>query len=84
MLHWVPPPALAFVGARGRGPALPGDVDRCVQQLRAVHATMLAYAAQRRRAAGESTDSHYWKAAESHALGKARAVRASADFPRLP
>lgn len=84
MLHWVPPPALAFVGARHRGPAMPGDVDRCVEQLRAVHATMLAYAAQRRRAAEDPADSRYWKAAEEHALRKARAVRANRNFPRLP
>lgn len=84
MLHWVPPPALAFVGARTRGPALPGDVDHCVQQLRAVHATMLAYAAQRRRAAEDPVDARYWKAAEGHALDKARAVRNNRDFPKLP
>jgi hypothetical protein len=84
MLHWVPQPSLAFVGARDRGPAMPGDVDRCVQQLRAVHATMLAYAAQRRRAAENPADAHYWKAAEGHALQKARALRTNRDFPRLP
>jgi len=84
MLHWVPPPALAFVGARSRGAAMPGDADHCVQQLRAVHATMLAYAAQRRRAADNPVDACYWKAAEGHALAKARAVRTSQDFPQLP
>jgi hypothetical protein len=84
MLHWVPPTALAFAGARASGPALPGDTDRCVQQLRAVHATMLAYAAQRRRSAEDPVDARYWKAAESHALDKARAVRAQDGFARLP
>lgn len=83
MLHWVPPATSAFVGARP-GPALPGDTDRCVQKLRAMHALMLAYAAQRRRAAEDPVDSRYWKAAESHALDKARALRMSAPFPRLP
>jgi len=83
MLHWIPPPASAFVGARAGGPVLPGDTDRCVQNLRAMHALMLAYAAQRRRAAAEPADSHYWKAAESHALEKARAIRTS-GLPRLP
>jgi hypothetical protein len=84
MLHWVPPPSLAFVGARSGGPALPGDTDRCVQSLRAMHALMLAYAAQRRRAADNPIDAHYWKAAERHALEKAGTIRATGTFPRLP
>ena len=83
MLHWVPPTASAFVGARP-GPALPGDTDRCVQRLRGMHALMLAYAAQRRRAAEDPVDARYWKAAESHALEKARALRTSGGFPTLP
>ena len=83
MLHWVPSPTLAFVGARTSGPALPGDTDRCVRSLRAMHALMLAYAAQRRRAAEDPVDARYWKAAEGHALNKARAIRAE-GLPPLP
>ena len=84
MLHWVPSPSLAFVGARTGGPALPGDTERCIQNLRATHALMLAYAAQRRRAAADPVDSRYWKALESHALEKARAIRLTQPFPQLP
>lgn len=87
MLHWVPPINIAFVGARdSQGPVLPGEptIDRCVQSLRATHALMLAYAAQRRRAAEDSGDSRYWKAAEEHALDKARSIRADGLFPKLP
>ena len=65
----------------------PGEADqtdRCVQSLRAMHALMLAYAAQRRRAADHQADALYWKAAERHALGKAEALRVDADFPKLP
>ncbi len=81
MIHWMPDPSLAFVGARSGSPALPGDTDRCVQSLRAMHALMLAYAAQRRRAAEDPADAHYWKAAEGHALDKARAIRAQGLQP---
>jgi hypothetical protein len=85
MLHWVPAPAVAFLGARTEAsPALPGDPIRCAQSLRAMHALMLGYAAQRRRAAGEPSESAYWKAAEAHALDKARALRVKAEFGRLP
>ncbi|HTI68241.1 MAG TPA: hypothetical protein VL460_11910 [Caulobacteraceae bacterium] len=85
MLHWIPSPAVAFLGARAESsPVLPGDPAHCVQSLRAMHALMLAYAAQRRRAAVERFDSAYWKAAESHALDKARTLRGQAAFGRLP
>jgi hypothetical protein len=84
MLHWIPAPAVAFLGARTPSAVLPGDVDRCVQSLRAMHALMLGYAAQRRRAAGDAGDAPYWKAAESCALDKARALRARDGFARLP
>lgn len=49
-----------------------------------MHALMLAYAAQRRRAAADPCDAVYWKAAESHALDKARALRGQVGFSRLP
>jgi hypothetical protein len=49
-----------------------------------MHALMLAYAGQRRRAAAEPGDSAYWKAAEAHALDKARGFRAQEGFIRLP
>jgi hypothetical protein len=81
MLHSVPSPASAFVGARGDDDAV---ADRCVQSLRAMHALMLAYAAQRRRAADSPVDAHYWKAAERHALDKAEAIRREFEFPKLP
>jgi hypothetical protein len=84
MLHWLPAPAVAFLGARASAPALPGDPARCAESLRAMHALMLAYAAQRRRAACEPADASYWKAAEAHALTKARALRKTEGFPRLP
>jgi ABC-type amino acid transport system permease subunit len=86
MLHWVPAPALAFVGARSGGESVASEAntDRCVQSLRAMHALMLAYAGQRRRAALNPVDAHYWKAAGSHALGKAEAIRVGGRFPRLP
>ncbi len=85
MLHWIPAPAVAFLGARSESqPALPGDPRRCAQSLRAMHALMLAYAAQRRRAAADPGDSAYWKAAEAHTLSKARALRADVAFGRLP
>lgn len=84
MLHWIPAPALAFAGARTE-PALPGDAPaRCAASLRAMHALMLAYAAQRRRAAVETVDAVYWKAAEAIALDKARGIRADQGFGRLP
>ena len=81
MIHWMPDPSHAFVGARAGEPALPGDTDRCVRTLRAMHALMLAYAAQRRRAAEDPADARYWKAAEGHALDKARAIRAEGLQP---
>jgi hypothetical protein len=85
MLHWIPAPAVAFLGARTETqPALPADPIRCARSLRAMHALMLAYAAQRRRAAAEPYDSAYWKAAEAHALDKARTLRADLAFGRLP
>ena len=84
MRHWIPAPTVAFLGARpGLGPALPGDPSQCVQSLRAMHALMLAYAGQRRRAADEG-DAAYWKAAEACALDKARGLRAREGFGRLP
>jgi hypothetical protein len=48
-----------------------------------MHALMLAYAGQRRRAAAEG-DAAYWKAAQVCALEKARGLRAGAGFARLP
>jgi hypothetical protein len=85
MLHWIPAPAVAFLGARSAiSPVLPGDPARCAQSLRAMHALMLAYAGQRRRAAADSYDSAYWKAAEAHALDKARVLRSQGAFARLP
>jgi hypothetical protein len=44
---------------------------------------MLAYAAQRRRAASGPADSRYWKTAAPIALAKARALRAE-GLPHLP
>ena len=85
MLHWIPAPTVAFLGARpGADPVLPGDPTRCVQNLRAMHALMLAYAGQRRRAAAGPDDSAYWKAAEACALEKARGLRVREGFGRLP
>jgi hypothetical protein len=85
MLHWIPAPAVAFLGARAENaPVLPGDPARCAQSLRTMHALMLAYAGQRRRAAAEPTDAAYWKAAFSHPLDKARAYRLQPTFQRLP
>jgi len=85
VLHWIPTPATAFLGARTMsGPALPGDPARAAQSLRALHALMLAYAGQRRRAAAEPADAVYWKAAEACALDKARALRARDEFALLP
>jgi len=77
MLHGFPAPTVAFQGARG-------DTDACVRSLRAMHALMLAYAGQRRRAAVETADAAYWKASEACALEKARNLRAQAGFGRLP
>ena len=84
MLHLMPTPAFAFAGARGLGPAIPGDVGTRALSLRAMHALMLAYAAQRRRAAVDCYSSRYWKAAERHALAKACAIRVGQNFPRIP
>jgi hypothetical protein len=83
MLHWFPNPAVAFAGARNAGAALPGE-PRGFAPVRAQHALMLAYAAQRRRAAAGVLDSRYWKAAAPVALDKARALRTQGDFPPLP
>ncbi|MEO6338404.1 MAG: hypothetical protein ABIO39_00065 [Caulobacteraceae bacterium] len=44
---------------------------------------MLAYAAQRRRAAA-ATDARYWKATAPYAVDRAKLLRARADFPTLP
>lgn len=85
MLHWIPAPAVAFLGARSTEPVLPGDLPaRYAQSLRAMHALMLAYAGQRRRAALEPCNAAYWKAAEACALDRARALRAQLGFGRLP
>lgn len=86
MLHWIPSPTVAFLGARANAdPVLPGDAPaRCAASLRAMHALMLAYAAQRRRAAGDTEDAVYWKAAESCALDKARNIREDLSFGKLP
>ena len=85
MLHWIPTISTAFLGARPESnPVLPGDPARCAQSLRAMHALMLAYAGQRRRAAAEPADAVYWKAAEACALDKARLLRAREGFARLP
>ena len=81
MLHGFPAPTVAFLGART---AAPGDTDACVRSLRAMHALMLAYAGQRRRAAAEPAVAAYWKAAEACTLEKARNIRAQAGFGRLP
>ena len=86
MLHGLPSPNIAFRGARLAGPVLPGDpvIEECIQSLRALHATMLAYAADRRRAAAEPADSDYWKAGEAHAVSRAQSLRARPGFARLP
>jgi hypothetical protein len=86
VLHWVPASTIAFLGARFglKEPVMPGDPAQCAQSLRAMHALMLAYAGQRRRAAAEPGDAVYWKAAEACALDKARALRERDGFPRLP
>lgn len=86
MLHWIPSPSTAFLGARSSAPVLPGDAvaDRCVESLRATHALMLAYAGQRRRAAADPSNSAYWKAAEACALDKAKSLRVREGFARLP
>ena len=83
MLHWFPSPSVAFAGARASGAALPGE-PRSFAPSRAQHALMLAYAAQRRRAAAGTSDPRYWKAAAPVALDKARALRTASGFPELP
>lgn len=83
MLHWSPPASVAFAGARTSGAAVPGE-PRSFAPGRAQHALMLAYAAQRRRAASGPTDARYWKAAAPVALDKARALRIADGFPALP
>jgi hypothetical protein len=83
MLHWFPAPSVAFAGARASGAALPGE-PRSFAPQRAQHALMLAYAAQRRRAAAGPSDPRYWKAAAPVALDKAKALRTAPDFPELP
>jgi hypothetical protein len=45
---------------------------------------MLAYAAQRRRAAAGSADSVYWKAAQAYALSRARELRCGRGLASLP
>ena len=45
---------------------------------------MLAYAAQRRRAARNPGDAIYWKTAQGCVLEKARALRNGAGFASLP
>jgi hypothetical protein len=81
MLHWIPSPTVAFAGARA-SIAFPGEA-RSFSSPRGRHALMLAYAAQRRRAASGQADSRYWKAAAPVALDKARALRAE-GLPGLP
>ncbi len=83
MLHWFPSPSVAFAGARISGATLPGQ-PRAFASIRAQHALMLAYAAQRRRAAAGPSDPRYWKAAAPVALDKARALRTAVGFPALP
>ena len=84
MLHWIPAPAIAFLGARPSSAVLPGDPAACARSLRAMHALMLGYAAQRRRAAVDPRDAIYWKAAQGCVLDKARALRANEGFIQLP
>ena len=84
MLHWIAFPSLAFAGARtGCGAALPGDPALPVPSVRGSHALMLAYAAQRRRAAA-ATETRYWKAAAPYAVDRAKLLRARDDFAVLP
>ena len=83
MLHWIPSPSVAFAGARRSGATLPGE-PRADAPPRAQHALMLAYAAQRRRAAAGTSDPWYWKAAAPVALDKARALRTGMGLAELP
>lgn len=84
MLHWIAFPALAFAGARTGGAAvLPGDPALPVPSVRGSHALMLAYAAQRRRAA-VANEGRYWKAAAPYAVDRAKLLRARNDFAILP
>jgi hypothetical protein len=83
MLHWLPPPVLAFAGARPAPAVMPGD-RRDTETSRARHALMLGYAAQRRRAAAEPADARYWKTAAPVALEKARRLRENKSFAPLP
>jgi len=85
MLHWIafPAPSLAFTGARTGPTALPGDPALPARSVRGSHALMLAYAAQRRRAA-LNNDGRYWKASAPHAVDRAKRLRARTDFARLP
>ena len=82
MLHWLPPPAQAFAGARPAPAVFPGD-RRQFDTSRGRHAIMLAYAAQRRRAA-VAEDALYWKVAAEVTLEKARKLRTAQAFMRLP
>lgn len=86
MLHGLPSANVAFRGARSTPPVLPGDpvIEECIHSLRALHAQMMAYAAQRRRAAAEPVDADYWEAAEAQAIERAQAVRNSPGFRPLP
>ena len=83
MLHWIAFPALAFAGARTGVVVLPGDPALPVPSVRGSHALMLAYAAQRRRAAF-TTESRYWKTAAPYAVDRAKLLRARNDFAVLP
>lgn len=83
MLHWIASSAIAFAGARRSTAALPGDPALPVPSVRGSHALMLAYAAQRRRAAA-ATDGRYWKAAAPYAVDRAKLLRARSDFATLP
>ena len=84
MLHGLPASSVAFRGARDTSPVLPGDPTPLVETLRALHALMLDYAAQRRRAAADPEVADYWKAAENQALDRARELRRRAGFTVIP
>jgi hypothetical protein len=81
MIHWIATPSLA--GARAASVALPGDPAMPTPSARGSHALMLAYAAQRRRAAVRH-DARYWKMAAPHAVDRARSLRTRGDFAVLP
>jgi hypothetical protein len=81
MIHWIASPSLA--GARPASIALPGDPALPTPSARGSHALMLAYAAQRRRAAARN-EARYWKVAAPHAVDRARQLRERMDFAVLP